>query len=197
MALETEKQKTISAMVRRSLTSSIGAILGVKQQLCSSSPASWGLARPGGHIQIKYEPWRTCHGGSVTPILAGLCRLPAALVVLGDGTGEHAVYHCHGASSNISPLWVKIRSEGQVPYCSQWTWAAVGTKGWPLSQKHNLFCLHSANTTTMKWKNTIMPHKEKYSSCMGYKQTAAGLLLGKISEECSSGKYFNKSLNST
>ena len=97
--METEKQKTISVTVLESLTSSIGAILGVKQQLYFSSPASWDLVQPGWQIQIKHEPWYTCNGGPVqtlqlvTSILIGLYWLSAAcavMVMLGDDTGEHA-----------------------------------------------------------------------------------------------------------
>lgn len=54
----------------------------------------------------------------------------------------------------------------QVPDCSQRMWAALGTKGPPLSHKHDLFICIQQNTTTMKQKGTNLPHKKKQFLCV-------------------------------
>lgn len=188
-------------MVLESLTSSIGAILGVNQQLCSSSAACWGLTGPGWHTQIKHEPWCVCSGGSgqalrrVTPALTGPCRRPAVLVVLGGHAGEPAMYHCHVGPREISPLQQK---SGQGT--STLLFTANVDCSWDqrvaFATETMCFICIQQNKTTVKWKNTSMAQKEKCSSCPCYRQTAAGLLLGSVSGQCSSGKCFNKSLNS-
>lgn len=79
----------------------------------------------------------------------------------------------------------------------QGMWAALRTKGQPLSHKHDLFICIQQNTTTMKQKGANLPNKKKHSSSVCCKQTAAGSLPGNTLGQCNSGKCFLKSLNST
>lgn len=111
--------------------------------------------------------------------------------------GEHAAPRCHRASSDVSPRWVTIRSENEHLTVLSDCGLQLGPKGALYHRNIIYFIGIQQNTATMKWQNANVPHKEKYSSCVCYQQTAAGLLLGKVSGKCSSGKCFNKSLNST
>lgn len=184
MARKTEKLKTIFAVVLESLASNISAIIGEVQQPGYSSPCpgAW-LSQAGMFGLCLSRDMRVIPGGSGQP-----CNQ----IYLGSHGQELVVLR------SITVLF--HHSENQIrewtPHYSQQMQAAEPT-GSGLFHR-NVVCLYlllAKHKQQWNEKKTTCPIRKR--QFLHVLQTAAGLLLGRILGQCSSGRCFNKSLNST
>lgn len=151
MALETEKQKTISAAVLESLASPISAFLGVKEQLCSSSAASRGFVRPGWHVQTIPEPRWMCDRGfgqALQPLTPTAMGLMAPCRAAGQCWRCWAVTLEIIAAVGLLAVWVhcdKKQVREPAPDYLQWMQAAeMGPEGGFYHRNMIYLYLHSA-----------------------------------------------------